>query len=122
MKQKTIKFSTLFFLLMLPFSLWAAASTGAYPTTFANTGHIDRIDAAAGEIVINDTLISLPSSATVHRPSRKFSSSRDLKKGMKVGYSSHTENGKKTISELWLLPKNWGLSESESESELMYEH
>ncbi len=112
MIPKTLTFSILLFLLMLPFTLWAA-STGAYPTTFSHTGHIDRIDAATGEIVINDTLILLPTSTTVHRPARKFSSSRDLKKGMKVGFSSHTINGKKAIQEIWVFPSHWGLSEQE---------
>ena len=110
MKQKTLTLSTLFFLLMLPFSPWAAA-TGAYPTTFSETGNIDRVDAAAGEIVIDDTLISLPSTAKVHRPAKKFSYSRDLKEGMKVGFSSNKVNGKTVITEIWVLPGNWGFSE-----------
>ena len=111
MKQNTLKFSTLFFLLVLPFSLWAATSAEAYPTTFSDAGNIDRVDVAAGEIVIDDTLLLLPAKATVHRPSSSFSSSRDLRKGMKVGFSSNKINGKNTITEIWILPGNWGLSE-----------
>lgn len=105
MKQNRLTFSTLFFLLMLPFNLWAAAPpTNAYPTTFNDTGTIDRVDAEKGEIVIDDSLMLLPATTTVHRPSSRFSSNRDLRKGMKIGFSQDKVNGKKSITEIWVLP------------------
>ena len=105
--MKIFKLKLLALICMLGFALnaWADQLPGYYPEKFDNKGVIDRIDLSKNQVVIFDELMRFASITAVHSPNTQFASLRDLRQGMKVGFSTNNIGGKESISEVWILPQ-----------------
>lgn len=106
MKQYKLKLTTLLFLLTMPFSIYAASLSNGISIASGNIGPINLINAAKGEIVINDMQMLLSKSVKIHSPTKKISSSRELRKGMNIKFNSKIVGKKRMITEVWVLPGN----------------
>jgi hypothetical protein len=73
---------------------------------FEEVGIVDRVDPAAREIVLNDSLYVLPDYVSVHSLTEKLGSAQWLRKGTEVGFRTRPgERGYEVVVEVWLLPR-----------------
>lgn len=76
-----------------------------YPESFQQTGAIDRIDLAAGEIVVGDQLYRITTGTAVHTLRSSVSSTGALTIRMLVGLESTRQlSGAPLVTDIWELP------------------
>lgn len=100
-------------LMLVSLSVPATTLPEYYPETFQTRGVIDRINIKSGEIVVNDNLARLSNNAKVHNLNTEFSTVQTLRKGMKIGFVMNSINGKRFVTEIWVLPNNYSSGRSE---------
>jgi len=103
----------LLYIISLAGILFATVANGAslpdyYPQNgFPVSGNLDRLDMASREFVISDMQFYLDENVTLHSLSRESDSLGRLRAGIKIGAKFTMYNGKRIITELWLLPSNY---------------
>ncbi len=107
MKIFKLKLTAILFLFSLPFSIMAGQLPSHYPNDFSNVGTIQSINISTGAIVVSDEKQQLSSSLKVNSLTTRSASKGNLNRGMNIGFSLGNESGMQTISEIWILPKNY---------------
>lgn len=77
-----------------------------YPNTFNNEGILQNIEDGGNTLIINATAYKVGHNMKVHTLNNKFSSINSLQKEMELGFIFSDPSAKrKTITEIWVLPK-----------------
>ena len=77
-----------------------------YPTSFQGTGTIHALSSNSITITGSTDSYSISPNILVHSMSTEFSSRRELRRGKQIGYSfTNGMNNKRTITEIWFLPR-----------------
>jgi hypothetical protein len=79
-----------------------------YPESFQSTGTLDRVDMAAGEIVIGDKMYRISTTTPVHTLNSNASSIGALTAGTLVGLNAVGDaTGARVLMDLWELPDSY---------------
>lgn len=94
------------FLLLFWGTIAVAASLPAwYPASFPYQGRVDSINYRANDIVINDQYYPMTSNVRVHSLYVENDTRFAVRTGAWVGFrTGFLDNGKRAVTELWVLP------------------
>ncbi len=98
-----------FGLLILSMQLFAAGLPGMpnyYPDQFDYVGHVQRLDLANRQIVIDDLLVNVPEDTPIYSQQSQTELLSQLYPGIRVGFSaSYNSRGTLFMKAAWIIPR-----------------